>query len=505
MSVMTRDSTEPTPRSTQRLLESITWPFSMRRLTSLTLALMLVTVGTAVCGFYGALQQSPRHSQVMAWSACAMLVGLTIAMLLLGKYMLQKSLLYIERQVRSLRCEDPDETSIRVPDDLRPVMSALKEHLTLERSRVNRLNLQKKELDVQKRVAEAERSSTEAIIRSISDAVLVIDPFGELMLANTAAEELFEFRLEVSRHRPIERVLADASLVTLIKDARTSSGRSESRQVEYSAVRNGHTETFNITLSTVVDPSGEVRGLVAVFHDITRDRELAQVKTDFVSDVSHELRTPLSSIKAYVEMLVDGEARDDETRGRFYRIIEGETDRLQRLISNILNISRIEAGVVEVHGEVIDANSIVSGVLETLQPQAVEKTIRLTTRLADDLPHVLGDRDLLHQAALNVVSNAIKYTPAGGEVRVETDADRATGDLCITVTDTGIGIGARDLYRVFDKFYRSSESAEMGKGTGLGLNLVKQIVEKVHQGEISITSELGSGTTVVLRLPLLMD
>ncbi len=485
---------------------SATRALSLRSTTSLTIALLLIIGAVAAFGVYSVVSAAPLRSQYVAWSACGMLVLTAIVILLLGRSITQRSLRIIEQRLHHLTRDDElAHLDSPVPGDLQPVMAALSGYVTKVRARVDQLRMQKKELDIQMRVADAERQNTEAIIFSISDAVLVIDSFGELILANTAAERLFGFRSSAWRHRPIERVLDDGSLISLIKDARTAGDRSIRRQVEYSTLRDGRAQTFNITLSTVVDANGQSRGVVAVFHDITREREIAQVKTDFVSSVSHELRTPLSSIKAYVEMLVDGEAHDEPTRRHFYDIIESETDRLQRLISNILNISRIESGVVEIHQESIPANDVIRSVVDMMLPQAREKNIEIACELGDNLPPVWADRDLLHQAVMNVISNAVKYTQAGGHIQVCSRAEPDTRHVVITIADDGMGIRAQDLSRIFDKFYRAPESAAVAKGTGLGLNLVKHIVETVHGGQISVASELNVGTTMVLRFPYLAN
>ena len=211
----------------------------------------------------------------------------------------------------------------------------------------------------------------------------------------------------------------------------------------------------------------------------------------------------MSSIKAYVEMLVDGEDHDDGTRQHFYQIIESETNRLQRLISNILNISRIEAGVVEIDCISLCPTQLIDEVIQVMMPHAHDKNITLRACVNEPLSCIWGDHDLIYQAVLNVVSNAIKYTPREGQVTIEVGSDTQLKHVAITIRDNGMGIHTRDLPRIFDKFYRASHSSAVAKGTGLGLNLVKHIVETVHDGDISVTSELGAGTTVTLRLPLL--
>lgn len=477
--------------------------FSLRRMTSLTLALLIVTAAVAAYGINIVVHDVPAWVQRVAWAACGMLVSLSMAILLLGRFTTQRSLRHVERQIRHLlRSDDIQPLDTLVPDDLQSVMTALGDYVAHVRKRVEGLRLQKKELDIQKRMADAERRHTEAVIFSISEAVLVSDSFGELVLANTAAERLFSFRLEEWRHRPIDRVVGDASLAALLNEARTAGESGARRKVEYSLMREGQAQTFNITLSTVLDSQGQPRGVVAVFHDITRDREIARMKTDFVSAVSHELRTPLSSIKAYVEMLVDGEAHDEATRRDFYAIIESETERLQRLITKILDISRIESGVMEVRLASVQMNALIREAYDVMLPQAAEKNITLTSEPAEGLPPVWADRDLVYQAVLNVLSNAVKYTPAGGRVQIRTGFDPAGRQVSVSVTDNGLGIRAQDLPRLFDKFFRSRDSEHVAKGTGLGLNLVKHIVETVHHGEIVVTSEYGAGTTMSLRFPL---
>ncbi len=489
---------------------------SLRRITSLALALLFAVAAAAAYGMLQIERGDRWDHQIIAWSTCGMLVSLAIAMLLLGRYLMQRSLRHVEDQLRVLAREDRLEPlTAAIPDELHAVMAALGDYVAAVRGRVDRLRLQKKELDIQMRTADAERRHTEAIIYSISDAVLVIDIFGELVLANAAAEELFNFRLSEWRQRPIDRIIRDSSVLGLLKEARGRVGGDQRRCVEYSTIRDARTQTYSITLSRVVDSEGQLRGAVAVFHDITRERQIAQVKTDFVSAVSHELRTPLSSIKAYTEMLMDGEAHDETTRREFYNIIASETDRLQRLISKILDISRIEAGVMEIHRSPVNPNEVVRAVLDMVAPQAREHHVVIEPELDDSLPQLYADRDLLYQAVQNVVTNAIKYTRRAGlgegdalsatefgRVSVRTALDHEKRQYTITVTDNGMGIRAEDLPRIFEKFYRSRDGASVAKGTGLGLNLVKQIVETVHQGEIAVASEHGVGTTIVMRLPL---
>ena len=255
--------------------------------------------------------------------------------------------------------------------------------------------LKVKEMEIRLKVADAERQHAEAIIYSISDAVLVTDPFDELVLANESAARTFEFDLQKASRSPMESVLHDTKLIELIREMRQSLSKNERRVVEHEVHTAAGERTFKCTLSCVADRANQPAGVVAVLHDMTREREVAQMKNDFVSNVSHELRTPLASIKAYVEMLIDGEAEDDRTKREFYEVIQNEANRLGRLIDDILNISRIESGIIKVNKQPQSLTVIIKEALEVIEPQARQKNIKLLEHLTPVLYQVVGDKDML--------------------------------------------------------------------------------------------------------------
>ena len=399
-------------------------------------------------------------------------------------------------QVGLLMAEGAEELSLIT----RPINS----FLTATRRRIDELQNENRELEIQARIAAAEKNHIEAIIFSISDAVVVTNRFDELVLANQAAERTLGFSLSNALRRNVDQVVSDGTLVRLIRETR-SHGRSFTRKVvEHTIDHKGAPQSFTVTLSCVTMANDEVAGVVAVLHDITREKEIARMKTDFVSNVSHELKTPLASIKAYLEMLMDGEARDEKTRGEFYEIIAGESDRLHRLIENILNISRIESGVVKVVKEPISLPEVAKQAMDVALPQARAKNIELVEQLAPVYYQVEADRDMIYQAILNLLSNAIKYTPDGGKVSLRVTADERRQVAVCEVEDTGQGIPPDDLPRIFDKFYRVRANSKMAKGTGLGLTLVKHIIETAHEGKLSVVSEPGKGSCFSFELPLLV-
>jgi two-component system phosphate regulon sensor histidine kinase PhoR len=391
----------------------------------------------------------------------------------------------------------------RGPMGLGDIVKPLNALLESAKAQIEKLRAERRELQIESRVSAAEKHHAEAIIFSISDAVLVTNRYDELLLANEAAEKLLEFNLENGLRKNIDSVLSDATLVQLIRETR-SHGRSYTRKVvEHTVNPKREGRTFSVTLSCVTHGHDEVSGVVAVLHEVTKEKEISRMKTDFVSNVSHELKTPLASIKAYVEMLIDGEADSEDTRQEFYEIISAETDRLHRLIENILNISRIESGVVKVVREPISLSGVAKQVLDVSSPQAKLKNLKLVEKLAPVYYQVEADNDMIYQAVMNLVSNAVKYTPEGGTVMVTVGADERRQVAFCEVSDTGLGVPAEELPRIFDKFYRVQASSKMAKGTGLGLPLVKHIVETVHDGKLSVTSEVGKGSTFRFELPLL--
>jgi len=397
---------------------------------------------------------------------------------------------------------------------MRPVARAFTATVDVFRQREQSLRSQLSDLEIRHRVSEAERRQIEAVLHALRDAVIVTDAFNEIVMANQAAANILGFDRKTSIHKPIDEVISDTTLCTLIRDARDTANFTDTRHVEHTVsdpkAKPGRAQAgqgaagtvYDVTLACVENHKREVAGVVTILHDLTRERELSQMKSDFVSKASHELRTPLSSIRAYVEMLVDGEATDEGARHEFYRIMQNETERLSRLIDNMLNISRIEAGIVQIDRENVDIKALVARAAHTIEPQAREKRITLHQRMADVDLTVEGDADMLYQVVLNLMSNSVKYTPEGGRVTVAADSDNLTRSVLVSVSDTGLGIPPDALPRLFDKFFRVENYKRVAKGTGLGLSLCKHIVETVHHGQIGVDSKLGMGSKFWFSVPM---
>ena len=246
--------------------------------------------------------------------------------------------------------------------------------------------------------------------------------------------------------------------------------------------------------------AGDERGLVMVLHDLTELRRLEQVRTEFVANVSHELRTPLTAIHGYLETLLGGALEEQEHARKFLEIVFRHTERLGRLIDDLTELSNIELGKVTLRLDAVRLDEVVESVVAIIRPRASAGGVAVTSGAGPDVPAVRADHDRLVQILLNLVDNAVKYTPRGGAVRIV--ARRGAGGMVeVVVEDTGVGIPQADLPRITERFYRvdKARSRELG-GTGLGLAIVKHLVH-AHGGELAIESEPGEGTIVRFTLP----
>jgi signal transduction histidine kinase len=321
----------------------------------------------------------------------------------------------------------------------------------------------------------AQACQREAILHGLADAVLATDASGTIILANAAASVLLEIAPQPVREA-IHRTLAG--------------GRPQAAEIAVQA------QVFELLTTPLRGEDGNISGAVAVGHDVTAYRQLDRLRTNFVSDVSHELRTPLTAIRGFVETLQDGAADDPAVRDRFLATIAIETERLTRLTNDLLLLTRADAGRLDLRLAPIDLGDCVQRAVAQLTGHAREKRITIATGLPDSPVSAQADADRIHQVLVNLLDNAIKFTPAGGRVTI------SVGDHAVTVADTGPGIPADEMPHIFERFYRGDRSrARQGSdGSGLGLAIAKAIVE-AHGGQIWATSESGKGAVFRFTLP----
>ena len=338
-----------------------------------------------------------------------------------------------------------------------------------------------------------ERNKIEAIISSMSDAVVAVDRQGTILLLNRAAEDLLGLP-QAAQGRRLEDLLGAHPFRRSIEAAAR-----DRRDVaeEFSPEALGD-RILDVHATPLRGPDGAGAGAVAVVRDVTDLRRAERLRRELTANISHELRTPLTSIKGFAETLLGGAMADEEACRRFLAIIDSEAARLMKLVDDLMDLSRLESRAVSMDPFPVRLDALVTAALSGMRPQADRHRIAL--RGTAEPATVQADRDRVLQVLTNLLDNAIKFTPEGGTVEVSVTSTPA--EAVVSVTDTGRGIPADDLPRIFDRFYRvdRSRSREAG-GTGLGLAIAKHIVE-AHGGRISVASRLNAGSTFAFTLPL---
>jgi len=359
---------------------------------------------------------------------------------------------------------------------------------------------QRAALEIRARRSMEQCQQVTTILNGLADPVLVLDEYNNLMMANASAERMFHLDGVAAGQQALAQVVHCERLLELLTDTRRRAAASRTEELELPDAA-GVNRWYGLTTTNLsAEGSPQPHAMrVAVLRDISGKIAIQRRHAEFISAVSHEMKTPLAGIKAYVELLVDGDAEDDATREEFLQVINGQADRLQRLIDNLLNLSRIESGVVKVDKRPRPLNELLEEAASVIRPAAEEKNIDLAVELSSLYLGALIDRDQMLQAAINLLSNAIKYTPQGGRVTLRSRL--RDQQVQFEVEDTGVGLSEEDQQRVFDRFYRVQKDQQMAPGTGLGLPLAKYIVEDVHGGRLTIRSLLGAGSTFLVSLP----
>jgi len=348
-----------------------------------------------------------------------------------------------------------------------------------------------------------EKRRLDAIIQHSADGVMILDPQCRIQVFNRALEEMTGRSADQAIGHLCGEVMAlkGEEGTDICRDfcPLRSNTLKEPLYVEGDIHReDGGLTTVGITYSLLYNEHGELVNIIANVRDITRFREAERMKSTFISIISHELKTPVSLIKGYAETLRREDAHwDEETLQQSLAIIEEESDRLNELIDNLLDASRLQAGKFEVKKEEIRLDHLAERVVEKFRPQTDQHT--LVTDFPPDFPPVRADYDRMEQVFNNLISNALKYSPQGGTIRVQGWEE---GDwVYVAVSDEGIGIPKHEQERVFDPFYRAEDvMTSKTKGTGLGLYLVQAIIE-AHGGKIWVESEKGHGATFIFALP----
>lgn len=345
---------------------------------------------------------------------------------------------------------------------------------------------------------EGERGKLSAVLAEISDGLLILDPAGQVQTINRAAQELFEVEERVAVGRSIIEAVRLHQVVDLAQTAQES-GQIQSMILDL--------PTRQLTLQALAIPrhieseSSAPAGVLLLFQNLTRLRRLETVRRDFISNISHELRTPLASLKALTETLQEGALEDPPAAKRFLSQMETEVDALSQMVSELLELARIESGRVPLQLQEVDPADLIERAVERLRLQAERSGLQVSIS-GEQLPKILADPARLEQVLVNLLHNAIKFTPSGGQITLKAEPypARPAELIQFSVQDTGSGIPAADLNRIFERFYKSDRARATG-GTGLGLAIARHLVE-AHGGKIWVESQEGRGSTFYFTVPL---
>ncbi|HEY9773399.1 MAG TPA: ATP-binding protein [Planktothrix sp.] len=348
----------------------------------------------------------------------------------------------------------------------------------------------------------SERNKLELVLMSIADGVVVCDRDNKVQIVNLAATQLFAKEAKELLGKPLVFCTEgpDSPQICHVIQAFTDTVSPGSLEPVAQQVHLGDL-VIRIHIAPIM-LSKEFLGSVMIMHDVTRQAELEKMKNEFISNVSHELRTPITSIKSYVDTLCNhGEKLDPDMYREFLQIIDSEADRLMYLVNDVLELSKVEEAQREFELLPLDIRTTAEYSVRSVNMMAKDRQIELTLNFADGLPLVNINQESIERVIINLLTNAIKYTPVGGKIEINGTHLTDTSEVRIDVKDNGIGIPEDCLEHIFDRFYRVERKVHTIKGTGLGLTIVKKIVEK-HKGRIDVSSSIGQGSTFTFWLPV---
>lgn len=343
-----------------------------------------------------------------------------------------------------------------------------------------------------------EKNRVAAILEGMRAGVLATDAEGRVTLMNPLLARILQADLQTSLGRKAIEIVNNADLKRIF-DRALQERKEMTATVEMMLTT---TRSFDVVAVPLREAGPASGGVVAVLHDITRLKELENIRRDFVANVSHELRTPLTSIRGFAETLLEGALDDRKNNRRFVEIIKAHAIRLSDLTMDLLTLATLESESFQLNYEPVDLVDIISEVIEGIRPIAARKRQQIRVDVPDGLPLLQADRGRLRQVLINLLDNAVKFTPDEGIISLAAWQNQEQGVFFVHVRDSGIGIPSSDLPRIFERFYRvdKARSREQG-GTGLGLAIVKHIVE-AHHGAVSVKSTLGQGSDFCFTLPL---
>ena len=362
----------------------------------------------------------------------------------------------------------------------------------------NRLKIKKLQSaleDISAKMSELQKrnNSMKAVIKSMAEGVIVTDKSLNILAINNSAEGIFDISKKDAEEKFLLEVIPNSEISDIVKKA-LDNARTVSSELVLAMPVSG---TFMINASPIIE-AGNVTGCVLVIHDITELRKLETMRSDFVANVSHELKTPLTSIKGFIETLLDGALKDEKNAKEFLNIVNDHVNRLDSLVNDLLSLSYLESDKAVLDKGNVKLKGLADKVILGFSAQAKKKDVRVINDISAGVS-VKVDQDKMEQVFTNLIDNAVKFNNSGGSVKIS--CEDAKNSIKVTVQDSGPGIPLKDIPRIFERFYRvdKARSRELG-GTGLGLSIVKHII-KLHSGDAGVESTEGAGSVFWFTLP----
>lgn len=350
-----------------------------------------------------------------------------------------------------------------------------------------------------------ERNKLEAVLMSIANGVVVCDNYDQIVLINNAAIKMLGASAkEIINTRILEYCDINGSICfkkDIMRFKETPLEEMEMKPLDCQIDIN------NKIIKTIMSPMFSIHqeylGYIVVMHDVTKEAEIDKLKNTFISNVSHELRTPVTVLRSYIDTLHNfGKDFDEETKYEFLSIMNQEADRLNKLVNDILDFSRLESPNVEIEKTPSDIGPIIELTARSMKVLAEERHLSFSIIIEPDLPKVMINPESIERVLKNLISNAIKYSNEGGKIKIRAEVNRVGTHLQVSIEDNGIGIPGKHMEKIFDRFYRVENKTHAIKGTGLGLHLVKITIEKHHNGEVFVESKEDEGSTFGFKIPL---
>jgi PAS domain S-box-containing protein len=387
----------------------------------------------------------------------------------------------------------------RSGNDVKEIIENLEAYLVSMKEKTSVAESRQQKMESRLKISQFENKQFFHIFNAFDFGILLVDNRDMVFFVNTYLLDLLGQSKDELINYSYDEVIEHEGLKDFLLQRSSADGHQASRNMDMSFEKTDPGQFYQVSSSNITDAEGAVFIRMIRVVNISMEKEAEKSQQDFINHIAHELRTPLTNIKAYNEMMMDGEINNVEMQKEFFNTINDETNRLAKLISSILELAETEMGQLTAIKDMVKTDWLMEGCIEAVEAVAKEKNINIERQVPDNFPKILGDKEMLKSALINILGNAVKYSPESAEI---TFAIKETDDMVVfEINDTGFGMDEKDLPHIFEKFYRSeNEDVVEQNGSGLGLAITAEII-KTHDGFIEVQSELDKGSQFTIKIP----